>query len=303
MSEKVPSNVILIDSGRVKAIEEDFGDTYGKDREFFIKALREASQRLNTYLVTSCEQVFSTSKDIAATGVNNYALPEDVYAEQFVYEVYFSETGKEGDLYPLDHYPRRLFSEYAGYPSKYSIYQSRLWLDCQIRSPGILRVEYEQIQPLPDLPRGTVLSRTLSATQITTLQLDTGTVNQNDTQRLDDAQFVCTHTKRGARTMKAIPVNGYDVGSGQFTIDPYTFAAGETVNIGDIITLGRNTTTHLDYDIICETFLVEYLRTEAELIDSSIDYADIQRKLDRILAEIAGVYNALPSGPTKIVQL
>lgn len=307
MVHKVPKNTILIDSARVKAVEEDYGDDHGKSQEFFIKALREACNRLNMYLVKTVEQIFATSIDIDGDGTNNYLLPTDIFSDQHIYNVWYSYNGEESSFEPLSHYPRRFFNTDSGDPDYYAIYGGRLWLNTAIRAGAIVRVEYEEKQPLPDLPRGTIFDTNFAIANglpiATVIQLDTATVSAADAVRLAEADFICLQTNRGVRTAEAIEVCGYDSGTGRFSLCSSVLPTGSVVNIGDVVTIGQKTTTHLPYDIICESFLLEYLRTEAELQDSSIDYEATKRKLDVMLAEIASTYQGLPSGPTRVPQL
>lgn len=133
-------------------------------------------------------------------------------------------------------------------------------------SSGAARINYYVELDDLDIRRGTITARTIGATQLTALTLDT---SDHDALALADADYLCVNDRYGNVTMYNIPITSYASTTGVVTLSPFTFASGESVAVGDYVTIGKFTTTHSKLPDICERYLRLYAQKRLLQTDES----------------------------------
>lgn len=276
---------LLIKAIRKYTENEEFGTLEGIDDSEFLQALNDAQNRLHSLIVDKHSKAFlKVAEPIAVLpGIREYELPIDTYIDNKVYMVEYSETGLEEDYFPLD-----LESEHHkitddGCPTYYHSRMGKIILSPIPQTAGKARITYTKRVTQVDTRRGRVLSATLdnNAKTITSLVLDTiDPSTPLDSDALNECDYICIVDKRGKTKMRNIPIDAVSSGTGTVTLDAHVFETGETIDIGDYVVCGEDTSTHpIDLPRSVERYLISYGKWYILKRDSSVDYAEAQTEL------------------------
>lgn len=238
----------------------DASATTGISTEDFLRYYNWAQERIFALILEKNPNSFQGEKiiDIVANQ-EAYTIPDNVYLGERIVNVEYSPTGDARDYYKIfeasisfrDTYPQN-------YAFNYIRRNGQILLRPMPSAGGDkLRVVYERMIDRLDTRRGTVTARTLSATQLTALTIDIATDDPTQISGVAD-KYLCVCNKDGVVQMYNIPYTSYDNTTGVFTLPAFTFQTGETVAVGDYITVGQYTTTHSALRNICEKYLAAY---------------------------------------------
>lgn len=262
--------------------------TSGIGDDLILEFLNDGQQHLQSSIIAVYPQEFTADTAIQMiNGTEEYSLPETIFINNKILHVQYSHSGRTEDYENL---PQRTLNDRitstSNHPSFYIRRSGNLLFNpIPTTSIGKARVTYYRALDRLDTRRGQVASRTLSSTQLTALTLDT---SSDDPVKLATATHICVCDADGIVKMYNIPISSYDSGTGVVTITngAYTFGDGETVSVGDYVTVGKYTTTHSKLPSDCERFLKLYAQVRVLEKDSSIDAADERMQLDKMGAEI-----------------
>lgn len=273
----------------------EFGDNEGiKDTEF-LQALNDAVNRLQSLIVTKHSKAFLKEVVIPVLPLQReYALPMDAFMGSKVYNVEYSEDGTEDDYYKLKKTSLHLKSTQDSTPCEYYTMNEKVVLNPIPDASASMRVTYTKRAANLDIRRGIVEIAVLdnSANTITTLQLDVSSATTVlDSDELNNCDYICVVDKRGQMKMRNIPISSVNSASGLVTLDSHVFEEGETIEVGDYVVCGEDTSTHpIDFPRTVERYLISYGKWYILKRDSSADYQEAQAELLAIEDDIVGSY-------------
>lgn len=226
---------------------------------------------------------FVLDKELSiVAGQQAYAVNDRVFFQKEYLNVEHSYSGNDFDYTPLR--KASIFNNNTNqtdYPSAYYRQNNQVYLiPVPSTSQGSLRIKYERSLDDLDKRRGTVTARTLSATQLTALTISTTGDDAAAIQNKND-KYLCINDADGNVKMYNVPYTSYDSATGVFTLSAFTFQTGESVAVGDYITLGKYTTTHSKLIDEAEACLVYSVATIILARDSSNDVS----KMTEILSD------------------
>lgn len=270
----------LIDQSRKSTGSTEYTDTTGIQDEEFIQAANDAQERIKSLILQAHAEAFETTEEEdIVNGQKTYSLPSNTYLQIRVMKVELSESGLEDDYSML--VQRRDFDRRG----------SEIVLKFK-PSTGKLRFTIQKTFPRIEKRRGKVSAVTLdSATStITSLTLDPSV--SLDSEEIVDEGYITIVDKDGVVKMKNIPVSAVNTTSGEVTLDgSFTYESGETIAVGNWVTIGKNSSTHCQLPDELERYLIAFMNWRILKRDSSNDSVEENAELKEMEDEIIGAFS------------
>lgn len=273
----------LITQIRRQTENEDSGLNYGINDAEFLQYINDAQHRLQSLITSQHNNVFTAEVINTVTqGVQEYELPDLTLMDNKVTSVEYSPTQSEDDYYHLESiniHRRSTFSE--AYPDAYILRNGKILLQPTPSQTGLLRINYvKRIWDL-DLRRGTVISGSTNQGEVQTLTLDvTSSKTPIDVDALNDCDYICLVDRDGNMKVRNIPISGINSATGAVTVESGKILdSNESLEIGDFVVCGRDTSTHSELPDLTERYLIAYAAWKILKRDSSVDYAEQQAEL------------------------
>lgn len=284
----------LITEVRNDTENEDFSGTEGISTEDFLRYMNYGLFRLQGLLVQNNTTLFRRRVDLSVLpNQADYEISDHVYLKENLHGVHYSQDGNEANFREI----REIADSYQNFNKGSSVNSyirrgGKLILSPlpSVGSPNaLLRVAYDRQLDRLDLRRGQVTDVTITAGVVDadTLELDTAT---DDPDRINGRtdKYLCVCDKNGNVKAYNIPYTLYDDGTGAFTHASHTLATGETIDVGDYVTVGKYTNTH--EVVIDRPDLERYLQLYAVIKifgrDSSNDMQDAKDEFRAVEQEI-----------------
>lgn len=272
----------LITTARNHSLNATSSSSVGVSDDHFIQYFNDGQDRIQNLLAKIGVYLFETTTEIdIVSATRSYALPSRTLAGNRVRMVEYSRDGDSRHYGPLVQLTAlQLSNDETSYPYGYLVRNGTIVLSPVPQSGGgKLRVTYAQRLDDLDIRRASVASRTDSGTAITALALST---TGDDVTALDGGSYLCVNDRDGNVTMRNLRYDSYDDSTGVVTItgSSFTYDTGESIAVGDYVTLGQDTTTHSKLDPTIERYLVKYAVREVVAIeDSSADVTQLDQML------------------------
>jgi hypothetical protein len=133
---------------------------------------------------------------------------------------------------------------------------------------GYFKVHYVKKLPALEKRAGLISSVTVNVGQITAI-----TVNVSDSSfdgtSINKQNTLCIVGIGGSRKVKNVTYTSVNTGTGVFTLSPHTLQSGESVAVGDYITVGEDTYNLCELPDICESYLIQHVVAQTKNGDSS----------------------------------
>lgn len=288
---------LLIAQAREETGETDYSESgteiNGVPQSVPLQAIREGVIHCQNSLYLAAPQIFDVIGYL--TGVQNqieYDLPANAYIGSAIASVEYSQSGATSD------YQRLSLSDYSyrtggsGVPSRFIPYgDGKVIFDPPASiAGGTFRIVYGATLDEPALRCGKIASRTLNggATLYETVVLEND-ANLNEVD-LGQNEYFCVNDKNGVVKYYNVDYTAYDSGTKTLTLGSAVTVAGGTIAVGDYITIGKYSTTHIKLHAVAEPVILAFCRRRFYLGKSS---ADIQGEEDNIAAftkEMVAVY-------------
>jgi len=166
---------------------------------------------------------------------------------------------------------------------------------------GLVRITYQKRLATLDIRRAQVASVTTSGNSITSLVLDTS-VNL-DRDALIEENFITVVKRDGSTQMKNIEIDDINAGSGTVTVTSgFTFEDGETIEVGDYVLRGTDSTTHSRLMETAERYLLSYMGWKIFKRDSSNDAQEQFLEVSQIEQDIIQAISE-PDGDVSYVAI
>ncbi len=293
----------IITQVRKQTENEEVTDFTGIQDTEFIQYINDAQHSLQAAITSQHPRVFVKEKVLDVVyGQERYALPQDCYLKNKVFNVEFSPSGLEEDYYTLEEETiKSRVPGVKGSPIKYSRLAGELLLIPQA-TQGKLRINYVKRVNEVDLRRAKVASsESVSSASTWNITLDNAAF-LTDTSSLQEHEEVCIVDKKGKIIAKDLPVNA--LSSTLLTIDPHTSDSEDgAILAGHFVVGGANTSTHGEFDESVERYIIAYCGWKILKRDSSMDSTEAQTELSIMLGDIVKSYAMISDDVQYIPQL
>jgi len=283
-------NGILIDAAREDTGETDYSATNGITQNSAVEKLREAVIHCQQNIFDVAPHVFDVLTEISGVAnQNSYDLPENTYIGASLIAFEYSKDGTAEKYYPLE------LKDYI-YRANKADSEPRCFIPYGERSVlvdpfpdtsnGKFRATHGAYLDAPDIRRGKIATVNSAGASYTTLVLEDDT-NLDETKIATD-EYLCVSDKDG--TVVFYNANySYDTGTKTLTLTGALVADGD-IDVGDYITIGRYTTTHIKLHKHAEPVVLSYLRRAFYLRKSSADADAEMTNLKSFTNEMVNAY-------------
>jgi hypothetical protein len=252
------------------------------------------------------QRLFLAEKDIdVVVGQEGYSIPDRLAFNKHVHQVAYSHTGRTEDFLRLE--KQQLFNrslDSSNSPMGYFMAQGKVNLSAVPSQSGAkLRVSYDRAVDNLDIRRGGITVVTgLTSTGFTSITIATSP-DETSAPNLSTIDYICINSPDGDVRAYNIPVGGYNTGTDVLTPRAgFTFAAGESIAVGDFVTFGKYTTTHGKLPDECERYLIHYAVQCIFQQESSTDIITQNANLVAMEQEIMKGY-AAQSGEIQMIPM
>lgn len=268
------------------------GTQDGVSLEEYYQYFTDGLRRIQRAILAINPKVFRTEQVIAASGIESYALPYDMFSSASPAVLEYSSTGQDKDYQPLEKRTARERVSLAGLPSQYVLEGRTLFVNpFPAAGAGQFRLTYDKLLPALDKRRAAVASKTQSSTALTALTLSTAAPFSSADYALNE--YLSIVDFYGVVIMHGIPYTAVNASTGVVSIvgGSYTFPVGSgTISTSHYATLGEYASTHFQIDDQCEDYLVTYCMKRIQMRDASADIADTDPELQGMLGSILENY-------------
>lgn len=286
---------LILDS-RVETENEEFTDNTGIQDDEFIRYFNDAQEDLQSAIARAHQNVF-IAEAIRDVVVNQeaYALPDDIYLDNRISAVWFSDTGSSKDRRRLQagSMIERVFDKTQN-PALYIRSTNELILTPvpgQSVANGLFFNYVRRLSKI-DKRRGQVLSFATSGNALTALTLDPDA--ELDADALLEENYLSVVNRDGDRQMQRIPFTEINQATGVVTLVPgFEFKAGESIAVGDYVVRGRFGANRSEMPTNVERYLIAYTNWKILKRDSSTDSAEQSEELRAMRGEIVNLFNEI----------
>jgi hypothetical protein len=296
----------LLTQIRRESENEDATATTGISDDEILQYINDAQDRLQSVIETSNPLVFTEEVIIPSIGDQEaYDIPEDAYIFNKIVDVEYSASASTDEFYHLT--PRtmkRRDSSISGLPSEYVRRQGQILLQPKPQSAGEIRLTYVKRIDNIDKRRGVLSVAATSGDTITALEIDPSGNPSLDFDTLSDEDFLCVISKLGKINMRNIPISSIDQTTGVVTLEAgFTFDSDESINVGDFVVGGKDTTTHSTLSRMSERYLIAYAVWKLFKRDSSVDSQEQEAELSAMETDIVNSYKVVSQDTSLIPVL
>lgn len=277
---------LLEKQSRRASENERVGSSDGISSEEVYQYFTDGLRFLQRKILLAGGTPFRGSFTWSATGAESYALPFDLFTQNNIVALFYSDSGNAEDYRPLDRIVERerLFGD--GCPGRYLIEDGYVYVSRYPRFGSFLMI-YDKLRPSIDKRRATVASSTTAGGALTALTLAGYTAAD---YALSDHLTIVDFN--GVVKMRGIPYTAVNAGSGVVSIlgGSYTYPVGSTIAVNDFVCLGSYASTHPQIDDCFEDFFVTYGQRRLLKRDSTADAEDIAEELSAMWQDGVAVY-------------
>lgn len=286
----------LITRSRRETENSDVTDTTGIQDQEFIDYLNDGQKDIQSAICRQHQKVFVKEKIVDIVGEQEvYVLPDDIYLDNRITNVWYSDTGKTRDNRRLRSgtLTERIFDR-SNVPALYIRRSGSILLSPIPRSTIVNGLTLNYVKKLPELDvrRAKISSVVLdtSTRKITSLFLDI-TANFDRDALLEDS-YMCVVDLKGNQQMARIEFTNINQVTGEVTVESsFVYEEGETAIANWFVVRGFNAANiATDLPETCERYLTSYTNLEILKRDSSVDVGENTQELMAVKAEVVGIF-------------
>ena len=298
----------LILAARRLTENEEFSDTSGIGDEELLQYINDGQYRIFSLITEKHPNVFLKESPLITVVKDQeaYPFPDDIFLENRIRTVEYSPTSLAKNLVRLRaaSLESRTVS-FSGFPDSYIRRSGEVLLSPIPNQAGVLRFNYQRRIASLDKRRGKISAVTLdnTAKTITSLTID---VSQSDFDlgELSSNDFICIINVKGDQQMTRIQLDSINSSTGVVTVNSdFVFEEGETITVGDYVTIGYNSSTHSELPVVCERYLIAYLGWKIFKRDSSEDNFEQRNELKSMETDIIASFSDITDDITYIPMI
>lgn len=253
----------LIDLARKQSGNSRYDADSGVPQSVFVQYFKNAQDSIVMPAINAKSKLLQTVKIVdVVPGQAFYSYPSNIYLSMIDTMEWSSDGITYNDLFrgiPKD----RL--DFPGNPCSY-IPQKGGFLLNSVAQNGKLRITYTMYPNRPQKRSGKVQSVGITGQVVSSLTLDIAE-GSYDEDEINSDYFLCVVDKYGVQKAANIPYDS--ISSGVFTLSSHTLASGESIAVGDFITVGENTVNKFELPDPIEAYLLKHAIYEAKYGDNS----------------------------------
>lgn len=276
---------LLIEEARELSGNQRYDSDSGISQAVFVRYFKNAQDTLQKAIAVAKSKLLLTEEEITiVAGQEEYDYPSDIYLQAIDTMEYSDDNGNTWR--PLNKAiikDRSTASSGAAYG--YVPRENGFILTPPLAN-GIIRVNYIKKLPLLEKRSGYISAVTTVGGQITAITLDVSETSFDATY-LNKQNYLCIVDKFGDRKVKNVLYTSVNSGTGVITLPSnHTLGDGESVAVGDYITVGEDTYNRPDLEDICESFLIDYSVYSAKFGDMSKWTAEAIQQMNMNLSSL-----------------
>lgn len=285
----------VIEDIREAINEEEFSDTIGFSNQNFLRYLNDAQHRLQAKIQSQYPMVFVQQAEFPlASGSSTIDLPRDAYLGNKIIDVKFASAGGQFFKRLKPTYISRLKNEYRGYPDSYLRKTGKLEIYPKASVGGTVRLNYVQRIPELALRAGTIVN-SLSGSFFINVATDTPNFEE-----LNKATRYCVVDEEGNIKASHLKLT-INQSTGECTlVNP--LETGEAIDVGDYLLANPYATTHSQFDVSIERYLLSYCSVKMlqqagsnELAEESATLGVMEKEIVDTYADITGDFITIPN--------
>lgn len=242
--------------------------TSGISTSLILDFINAGQQHLQAAILAQFPNEFVESVTIPLIGgQEEYSIPDNLFANNKIISVQYSQHGATQDYYDLPQGNIRDRDTRRGTPRFYVRRSGKIFVNpIPQSSVGSIRIEYYRALDTLDIRRGQIQTKTGDLTSITLNSATRGLFPYE----LMVSEFVSVNRHDGTPTCYAIPITAYDSSTGILTVaSGYSIPAGSTIDANSYVTIGKYSTTHSKLAANCERYLITYASKRVLSTDTS----------------------------------
>ncbi len=262
----------------------------GVSQSVFVQYFNTAQDSILKQVVNlKSKYLLKTSDAIpVVSGQETYSYPYDLYIQN-IDTIRWTDTTTNSYYETLNkNVPKEKVTNSLGFPYGYILEKDGYHLNPPLNN-GYLYLDYIQTLPRLQTKNGVITGVTINGSNVISA-LTVSTAGTYDTTQINDDYFLCVVDKHGIQKARNIEYTSET--AGVFTLSPQTLGTGQTVAIGDYITVGKNTVNQPSWPDICESFLIDYAVYSAKYGDSSKWSAEAKEYMKDAFILLSGSFAA-----------
>lgn len=262
----------------------------GVNEAMILFYLNEGKDNIQRAVANQAQSTFVEPETVVITSrLKEYSIPSTAISSR-VAKVEYSVDGSEKKFTPLrlQNFTSWVYSE--GQPCYYAKRGNRI-MPYPVPESGVLRIWIQRRDDELDVRRGVITTsgEVLTGANLTSIILET--VDTPNADAFSEAEFVCVSDWEGEVKAYNIPIASWDVGANTLNVrQPFPWTAG-TIEEGDVITIGKNTTTHSKLDKDFEQYYVEWAILRVRGWDSNSETYEGAGIISTLRAEILDAHS------------
>lgn len=284
---------LLISQAREETGETDYSATNGVPQSVPVQAAREAVIHCQNSLYLAAPRLFDIITYLTpVVSQIEYDLPANTFIGAAIASVEYSPSSSDNDYF------RMALADYGyrtggtGTPSRFVPYgENKLIVDPPVSvTGGLFRVVHGANLDEPDLRRGKIASRTLDGPLANYLTVVLENDSNLDETTIEANEYFCANDKDGTVKYYNVNYTAYDSTTKTLTLNTTTPVASGTLVVGDYITIGKYSTSHIKLHPIAEPIILAFIRRRFYLGKSSDDVTSEEDNIAAFTKEMVAVY-------------
>jgi hypothetical protein len=263
---------------RQETDNEKLGTDQGINDNEIIAYINDAQADIYGGIANVFRSAFAKEYTFSATsGQEDYSVPSDAYMDGQAIVLEYSQSGQLDGYKPLKRVTMRERTTISGIPCRYTVANGLIftWPVPQA-TQGSFRLVYSKVVPKVDKIRARVATVTQIGQNITALTLlaaNGSAFTSADEQDFLNNDFLSVSDFYGNTLCRGVPYSAVTLvaGVGVVTIvnSSHTLETGESITIGDYVTLGKDSTSVSQLPDNCEPYLIAYASMKVFIRDNN----------------------------------
>lgn len=255
----------IIDMARKLSGNTRYDSDSGIPQDVFVQFLVNANDSLQKEVANLKTKFLKKTTTVAVvSGQEVYSYPSDCFVQHIDTIQYTNALVNSYYINLEKSVQKERLSNANSNPYGYILENNGYLLNPPITS-GYLLVSYDQAYPRPQKRCGQITARTLAGQTLSALTV--ATTGSYDTLAINADYYLCVVDQFGVQ--KATNVVYTSEAAGVFTITSQSLTAGETIAVGDYITVGKHTANIPYWPSVCESYLLKHMVYDAKFMDAS----------------------------------
>jgi len=289
---------LLIDMARKLSQNTRYDSDSGVPQDVFVQYFNNAQDSLLKEVVNLKTKYLMKQVSVdVVPGQTRYDYPSDIYMQHLDSVQWFDRSNPTYYQTLYKSYPKERVTNQTGYPFGYIMQRDGIYMNPPINN-GILQFTYIQKPDRLQKRGGKITVATQGGGSLSALTVDPAEASF-DLSEINADNFLCVVGKDGAVKARNVPYDSCDV-AGVFTLSPFLIPSGESIAVGDYITVGQNTTNIPQWDDICESYLLKYAIYNAKYSDGSAWSQEARQDMAASFQSLSGSFSSLSDDITDV---